>query len=386
MEDKITPCPPGFLAWEKFQEERCDKFFVQHPKVPDGIWVQIRSLPLKDESQEKAGAVAIVNDITEQVKVEQEIQRICNTLETQVSIIENAQVELNQLAAKLGNPQWDQSGKNGKHEARVDSTAKPDDAAADINKLILVVDDVPVNRKLLSIQLEKLGYQVEQADDGNPALQKVLEKHYGLIFMDLDMPEMDGFQATMAIRENDRKTNQHTPVVAMTSYDREGDREKCLSHGMDEYLSKGVTRKRLQEVIDRCIRKKPGIQKAIPEPPKEELVLVDVQMLRDTYGIAESTEIINLFNGTMRTLVGCLRFAVEERDAKSVNHFAYSFKGPCSTLGLQSMAKLTAEVTSDAELGNWDRARQTLLVLESQCKQVMQQLAPMSSSYEQIPS
>jgi CheY-like chemotaxis protein len=386
-EDKITPYPPDFLAWEKFQEERTDKLFVQHPKVPDGIWVQIRSLPLMDECSQKAGAVAIVNDITEHVKIESEVERISTALETQVSIIETAQAELQQLAQKLGKSKWDDAASAA--AVKEDNKISSPQEAEELNKLILVVDDVPVNRKLLSIQLEKLGYSVEQADDGKPAVEKVKKTHYGLVLMDLDMPELDGFQATMAIREWDRETKQHTPVVAMTSYDREGDREKCLSHGMDDYLSKGVTKKRLQEVVDRCIRKKKSFSPAATALPKaeklnKEAIAVDIKALHDNYGVAESAEIINLFTGTMRTLMGCLRFAVQDQDAKSVNHFAYSFKGPSATLGLISIANLTARITSDAEAGNWPQAQEALDLLESQCKQVMEQLAPMTASFEEL--
>jgi CheY-like chemotaxis protein/HPt (histidine-containing phosphotransfer) domain-containing protein len=380
MEDKTTPCPSGFLAWEQFQEERSQKLFVQHPKVPDGIWVQIRSLALMDESNEKGGAVAIVDDITEQVKIEQEVQDICATLQNQLSFIETAQTELNQLASKLGKPHWDEDNEASLAGADDSADDLEDGDSSEIVKSLLVVDDIQVNRKLLSIQLQKLGYEVDQAEDGRPAIEMIKKKQYGLVFMDLDMPEIDGFQATQLVRLHDRATNQHTPIVAMTSYDREGDREKCLSHGMDDYLSKGITKKRLQEVINRCIRRKerPAKKAVIAQPlPEEPSVLVDVKLLQQTYGI-ELAEIVNLFIGTMRTLMGCLRFAVEEQDAKSVNHFAYSFKGPCATLGLKSMVRLTQCITGDAEAGSWQRAKQGLLALENQCSQVIEQLKPVA--------
>jgi PAS domain S-box-containing protein len=384
LEDKITPCPAGFLTWDQFQEERSQKLFVQHPKVPDGIWVQVRSLPLIDDSNQKAGAVALINDITEQVMIEQEIQHICSSLQHQVSIIETAQTELNHLAAKMGKQNWQDASNGGAAQAETSEAIK----------LILVVDDIPVNRKLLSIQLQKLGYETDQADDGKPAVEMIKKKQYGLVFMDLDMPELDGFQATLAIREYDRDTSQHTPVVAMTSYDREGDREKCLSHGMDDYLSKGITKKRLQEVIDRCIRQKEKEkektatkQQVSAAPPEAvESVSIDVKELQQTYGIGETAEIISLFTGTMKTLMGCLRFAIDEQDAKSVNHFAYSFKGPCATLGLKSMVKLTATITSDAESGNWQRAKQGLVTLESQSAEVMKQLEPYIPEVEYVAS
>lgn len=380
MEDKVTPCPKGFLAWEQFHEEKYQKLFVQHPKVPDGMWVNVRSLPLMDESSEKAGAVVIVSDVTEQIKIEQEIQNIYSTLKTQVESIETAQSELKVLMTKLGNPQWgpvrseDVKTSEITVKANTDATQEKSDNA----NLLLVVDDMPVNRKLLSIQLEKLGYAVEQADDGKPAVEMVKTKKYGLVLMDLDMPELDGFQATIAIREYDRESRGYTPIVAMTSYDREGDREKCLSHGMDDYLSKGVTKKRLQEVIQRCIRKpeQQETPKVVSPDPVHEEVFVDVKTLQENYGVLETNNIIDLFNGTMRTLVTCIKLAVNDHDAKSVNHFAYSFKGPCSSLGLTAMATLSAELTSDAESGNWERATKAVRILEKQADQVYQQLEP----------
>ena len=378
LEDKTTPCPAGFLAWEQFQEERSQRLYVQHPKVPDGLWVQIRSLALMDESNEKGGAVAIVDDITEQVKIEQEVQDICAALQNQLSFIETAQSELNQLAIKLGKPHWEPS--ETADDSVGESGAEDTNDSAEIVKSLLVVDDIQVNRKLLSIQLQKLGYEVDQAEDGRPAIEMIKKKQYGLVFMDLDMPEIDGYQATQLVRLYDRETKQHTPIVAMTSYDREGDREKCLAHGMDDYLSKGITKKRLQEVINRCIRRKEKAAKSavLPQPlPEEPSVLVDVNLLQQTYGI-ELGEIVNLFIGTMRTLMGCLRFAVEEQDAKSVNHFAYSFKGPCATLGLKSMVRLTQGITNDAEAGNWQRAKQGLFALEAQCSQAIEQLKPVA--------
>ena len=385
MEDKITPCPTGFLAWEQFHEEKYQKLFVQHPKVPDGMWVNVRSLPLMDESSEKAGAVVIVSDVTEQIKIEQEIQNIYSTLQTQVNSIETAQAELKILMTKLGNPQWGKvkaddekaTGIAVKHLEPLHPQNGGDVSAGE--QVILVVDDMPVNRKLLTIQLEKLGYAVEQADDGKPAVEMIKKKKYGLVLMDLDMPELDGFQATIAIREYDRESRGYTPVVAMTSYDREGDREKCLSHGMDDYLSKGVTKKRLLEVIQRCIRqpeKEAPLQKSISPDPIMEDVVVDVKTLRETYGIAETNNIIDLFTGTMRTLVTCIMLAVNDHDAKSVNHFAYSFKGPCASIGLMAMANLSAELTADAESGNWERATKAVRILEKQADQVYLQLEP----------
>ncbi|MBX9724428.1 MAG: response regulator, partial [Candidatus Obscuribacterales bacterium] len=388
-DDKVSLIPSGSLPWDQVQEERSQKLFVQHPRVPGGVWVQVHCVPLVDDTNAKAGAVAIVNDITEQVKIEEEVQRICDSLEQQLSVIENAKSELLQLASRLGNPEWANSGE-AEDVAALESSKGSESASSNENKTkeiatiqeteliktLLVVDDLPVNRKLIGIQLQKLGYEVEQAEDGKQAVEMVIAKEYGLVFMDLDMPIMDGFQATAAIRKHDLETRQHTPIVAMTSYDREGDREQCLSSGMDEYLPKGMTKKKLDEVINRLIRTR---IKLVPVAVTEESqldesdVVLDLKQLGETYGKHETIEIMELFVGTTKTLIGCLKFAIEEQDVKSVNHFAYSFKGPCSTLGLDTMVKLTEGLIADAARGNWTRAQKEMALLEKQCQQIMQQ-------------
>lgn len=382
LEDRVTPCNPGDRHWDRvIFSDKIEKLYVRHPKVPDGIWIRIQSTALLDETGSSAGAVVLINDVTEQVKIEDQVQKICDTLEMQLGTIEKAKDELHQLANKLGHPAW-----NGNAEA---AAAPPDVAAAEqeVLKTILIVDDIAVNRKLLALQLSKFGYEIDHAEDGKKGYEAVKKKDYGLVLMDLDMPEMNGFEATFAIRQYDSETRQHTPIVAMTSYDREGDRERCLSAGMDDYLSKGVSKKKLLDTIECLIRKKvtvtelPAATESAPVDTNAAAVeLVDVQGLQNTYGRAESTEIVHLFNGSMRTLLSGLRLAVDEQDAKSVNHFAYSLKGPCATLGLNSIAKLAAVITSDAEAGNWPQAREKYHSLETRYRKMVEHMSVQSQA------
>ena len=375
LDEKSTAVPAGALPWEQSKEASCKKLLVKHRSKNDsGAWIQAHCVPLTDDSNVRAGAVLVISDISEQVRVERELQEICDSLETQIEVIETAKTDLDQLASRLGTPQWKPvSEKPGEENSSKKEVDLDDD---DIIKTVLVVDDLQVNRKLIAIQLQKLGFEVDQAEDGLPAVEMAKSKIYGLIFMDLDMPGMDGFQATAMIRRHDLDTKQHTPIVAMTSYDREGDKEKCLSTGMDDYLSKGVTKKRLQEVIQRCIRTRKSIQPQVVDvepPPEDTPITIDFHLLQETYGAIETEEIMDLFINTMKTLTGCLRFALDERDRKSVNHFAYSFKGPCATLGLEAMVALTAGMIKDADNANWERAEQAMVIIESQSKRIIQQ-------------
>jgi CheY-like chemotaxis protein len=117
---------------------------------------------------------------------------------------------------------------------------------------ILVVEDNFVNRKVCQKILERHGCAVEFAENGQEAVNQVENRpDYDLILMDLQMPIMDGFEATLAIRARDRKVGRHTPIVALTAHAMRGDREKCLALGMDDYLTKPVKPQDIDLVIQR---------------------------------------------------------------------------------------------------------------------------------------
>jgi len=116
---------------------------------------------------------------------------------------------------------------------------------------ILIAEDHPVNRKLALQQLKKLGYVADVAVDGREAIEAVTRERYDLVFMDCQMPEIDGFAATRAIRAWEETHGGHVAIVAMTASVLEGDRDACLAAGMDHYLSKPVQLTDVQAAIDR---------------------------------------------------------------------------------------------------------------------------------------
>jgi PAS domain S-box-containing protein len=123
---------------------------------------------------------------------------------------------------------------------------------------ILLVEDNPALQKIAYKQLQKLGFPTDVVGSGTEALRAVSEKCYSLILMDCQLPEMDGFDATRRIRENEQLADcKHTPIIAMTASAMYGDREKCLEAGMDDYIAKPVSIEKLRKIIACWLNQQP---------------------------------------------------------------------------------------------------------------------------------
>ena len=114
---------------------------------------------------------------------------------------------------------------------------------------ILLVEDNRVNQKIAIRLLEKRGHRATLAANGKEALEALAQASFDLVLMDVHMPDMDGIEATIAIREKEKSTGLHQPVVAMTALAMKGDRERCLAAGMDGYLSKPIDLQQLDDLL-----------------------------------------------------------------------------------------------------------------------------------------
>jgi len=103
---------------------------------------------------------------------------------------------------------------------------------------VLLVEDNVLNQKLIFLNLAKYGFKIDVANNGQEALEKLESQSYDLVLMDLMMPVMDGLEATLRIRENEKASQEHIPIIGLTANTYDADREKCLAHGMDEYMAK----------------------------------------------------------------------------------------------------------------------------------------------------
>ena len=216
---------------------------------------------------------------------------------------------------------------------------------------ILVVEDNTVNQRVARMQLESLGYEPDIVGNGQEALDALGRIPYDLVLMDCQMPEMDGFTATRELRrrEADRR---HTPVIAMTANALEGDRERCLAAGMDDYVSKPVRVEELEASIGRWDLD------FDPEPMRK---------LRELAGPEDAgtvAEVIADFLATAARLLAGLKEAAAANDAKALQQKAHSLKGSSGNVGARTLQRMSGQLEKMARAGNTDGAGELVASME----------------------
>jgi two-component system, sensor histidine kinase and response regulator len=204
---------------------------------------------------------------------------------------------------------------------------------------VLLAEDNPVNQRVAVHLLEKAGHSVVAVGSGKQAIGALGRETFDLVLMDVQMPELDGFEATRAIRAYERRTGGHTPIVAMTAHAMKGDRERCLEAGMDAYVSKPVQPSEVLRVIDSIV------SQAVPGSPqpasdaKADLVFDPHAALERVDGDEEFLiEMIRLFLADVPSRIDAIRSAVAERNARGLETAAHAFKGSVSCLGAAATA------------------------------------------------
>ncbi|MGH9532152.1 MAG: response regulator [Terriglobales bacterium] len=258
----------------------------------------------------------------------------------------------------------------GRVESRRRTTRKPTGALR-----ILVVEDNPVNQKLAMRLLEKRGHKVEVAGNGREALETLGKKPFDLVLMDLQMPEMGGLEATARIREKERKSGGHVPIVAMTAHAMKGDRERCLEAGMDGYVSKPVRKNDLFEAIEAAVSsdQKPA---GSTEPAREAAALDFEEVLEQLAGDKELLrELVELFLKNSPKTLAALHGGVETGNPKAVQAAAHSLKGTLGHLAAKDAVATAEELESRGREGNLEGAEALLTRLERQIAETQRQLA-----------
>jgi PAS domain S-box-containing protein len=216
---------------------------------------------------------------------------------------------------------------------------------------ILVVEDNAVNQKVAVRMLDRSGYRADVAANGLEALDALYRIRYDAVLMDVQMPEMDGYEATAEIRrrESGRKDGLRTPIIAMTANAMRGDREKALDAGMDDYVPKPVRREDLDAVLERWVARSPSEPEGEPlkdllgEPsgdPLDSSVLAD---LRELEGDGEPDllfELAEMFASDSTLRIEAMKRAIAKGEPATVKQMAHALKGSSSNMGARRMASL----------------------------------------------
>jgi CheY-like chemotaxis protein len=238
---------------------------------------------------------------------------------------------------------------------------------------VLVVEDNAVNQKVAAIILEKFGCRVDLAANGREALEASMRIVYDCIFMDCQMPEMDGFEATTAIRQREVQTGQRVPIIAMTANAMQSDRKRCLEAGMDHYLSKPVQAEELFAALFPYKSEEALVLASMPSvvPSREEAdMLSHLSHLQDEHGDELVVELVELFVSNTPMMLTAMREALAQGDPDGLKQAAHMLKGSSSNLGAEPLTSLCVVLEEHVQGGEMQEAVPLIDKLEQEFARV----------------
>jgi two-component system, sensor histidine kinase and response regulator len=220
---------------------------------------------------------------------------------------------------------------------------------------ILLVEDNQVNQTVAVGQLRRLGYQPDTANNGAEAVELVQRAPYDVIFMDCQMPVMDGYEATRQIRAAGDKVRQPF-IVALTAHAMAGDREKCLAAGMDDYIAKPVRRELLQRVLEEWERRHLLTPTASPTEPAR--TRINPEPLREFTGgdADEIARVMRLYFVQTEDQLDKMKEAIGRNDVAEVRRLAHSCLGSSMTCGVNDLVPLLSQIEEMSARGSLDNA------------------------------
>jgi CheY-like chemotaxis protein len=230
---------------------------------------------------------------------------------------------------------------------------------------ILLAEDNPVNMKLARRLLERVGLEVDVAENGARALEELERRSYDLVLMDVQMPEMDGLEATRKIREREKGTSTHVPIVALTAHSMKGDRERFLAGGMDDYLSKPLDAGQLYRVLSKHLSAV-GEQKISPESTGATGVL-DLHELYDRLGGDRelARELLSVFLDEHVKMSAGVEKALQAGDAEGLKAAAHGLKGMAANISAGVLRDASLQIEKAADRGDLGAAGSLLHKLQA---------------------
>jgi PAS domain S-box-containing protein len=221
----------------------------------------------------------------------------------------------------------------------------------------LLVEDNPVNTLVAKKYLVKLGLTVDAVENGFAALEALAHFTYDLVFMDVQMEGMDGYETTRRIRSStDKRFNPSIPIIAMTAHAMQSDREKCLAAGMDDYVSKPIEFTILEQTVDKWLQKKTGLIEEVQVPRVDssahdiwnraslaERMMGDAAMVR---------QITSAFLNDIPRRLDALQACLSKGDLTGVEYQAHTIKGSSANVGGESMAVIASDMEMAGKAGD----------------------------------
>jgi two-component system sensor histidine kinase/response regulator len=233
---------------------------------------------------------------------------------------------------------------------------------------ILLAEDSLVNQKLAVRLLEQQGHGVLVARNGNEALAAWQTQSFDLVLMDVQMPEMDGLEATRMIRARERKSGGHVPIMAMTAHAMQGDRERCLAAGMDEYIAKPIRAQLLFDKIAALIGELPEARTPPPAAKPADSELIDWAHALGGVNQDEALlrDVVEAFLEEAPQLLGQIRKAIDEADQAVLLRAAHTIKGSLRFFGAHVGYEHAFRLETMGRRGELEDAAETLAILEAQ--------------------
>jgi len=262
------------------------------------------------------------------------------------------------------------------HVEQTPSDTSP--ATAGVRRLrILLAEDSYPNQRLAVGVLTRWGHEVTLACNGREALTALEKDSFDLVLMDVQMPEMDGYQATAVIREREARTGGHLPIVAMTAHAMKGDREECLAAGMDGYVAKPIRRAELQQVINEVLGGD-STARHRAETSTDHVILNPHHWQR----ALETTEgdqallhhVLCAFTEECPLLLNQIDEAIGDSDARMLQQAAHTLKGNLEIFGETRARELAERLEQAGKCGRFDESRELLQTLKSESDTIVAEI------------
>jgi len=258
-------------------------------------------------------------------------------------------------------------------DKRTAQAASDASARAATSLHILLAEDGLVNQKVAVNLLNDRGHTVVVANNGQEALDALARESFDVVLMDVQMPTMDGFEATARIREGEAASGAHTPIIAMTAHAMKGDRERCLEAGMDGYVSKPIRAQKLYEAVEGMATPAAQVEPEGQDESEQSPQLDREQILKQMGGNeATLREVVALFGEEYPKLMQDMQTAITQQKPAELQRAAHTLKGTLRLFGVEAIAGLAYRLETMGQDDDLGDAQEACLGLE----QAIQGLVP----------